>query len=106
MLFVWLLAALKWIAKLFIPPPKKKKPRAVDLSAPCLACGHAGFSLACVVISSKPGAVNALTKTLLRFTCKTCGAFWYTNPLFSSNPGAKANPEEIGADTVIEGLTK
>jgi formate dehydrogenase maturation protein FdhE len=106
MLWIWLGRAFFWVLRLFLPPrmlPDPRRSPTIDWKAPCPACGHVGtVSVEHVVVATKPGALNAVRKSLMLFTCSLCKAHWHTKPLYVRTQKDKRplGPDEIGGREV------
>ena len=68
MIYLWLKAALSFLAKMIIPPPAK--PPVFGVVSPneqCPACGHRGGKLKCVTEGAQ---------TFVQHLCDQCNARW------------------------------
>jgi uncharacterized protein (DUF983 family) len=72
MIFTWLVIALRWLLKLFIPPPTLPVEKTIDVRAKCPACGHRDGT-----IRAGANAVNHI--------CNVCGASWSESPIVQSS---------------------
>lgn len=110
MIFNWLWMALKFLLRLFVPPPKKAvplKPIIAD-DASCPNCYSVGtMTVEHVTISTKPGRVDAIKMNANLFTCSKCKAYFYRKPRYTESV---VDGRALGSDEIhgreVQGLAK
>jgi len=106
MIWIWLGRAVFWVLRLFLPPgilPDPHKRPTVEWKRPCPACGTSGtVTVEHVVVSTKPGKMDAVRKPLMLFTCSHCRGFWHTQPLYArlQKGGRPLTADEVGGREV------
>lgn len=73
MIFVWLIALLRFFAKLVIIPLEDNE-IFLDINAKCPCCGHKNGKLTSVIIDGK---------LLVQHHCNIDGANWFEDPIVS-----------------------
>lgn len=100
MIFQWIGIAIRWVLRLFVPPPKKRQAKKIEATKErCPACGNIGkVTVEHITVTPAPKKGDPARRPLMLFTCGICKAYWQRDPLYITDRLSGSRP--LGADEV------